>query len=119
MELIIGMEEMSKDIIIGTVHQRNSPRPRVYIGEKNVQEFFNKDKPDIEIEIEDKIYYCRHPDCFFNTCWHIDKAYDKPEASSGNRQTNCLSSWLIKNNVNCVKIEVLEKDKRLRFTKEK
>ena len=80
---------------------------------KDVDKFFSKEQQEIILLIDNNKYYSKLPNCFFTTCKHLRTAYDDQMYNGTNR----LHEWVVNNNVERVKLEVITKYKEFRLSK--
>jgi hypothetical protein len=79
----------------------------------DVDNFFSKEQLEIILLIDNNKYYSKLPPSFFTVCRHLRTAYDDQTCKGTNR----LHEWVVNNNVERAKLEVITKYKEFRLSK--
>jgi hypothetical protein len=90
-----------------STHGKNK-LPQIEIG-KYLPNLFSPHTRNIELIINEKIFFTTLPDSFFINCKHLRTAYD------GTSKKNQLVEWIQSNNIKSVKLEVVEKYKKIKI----
>lgn len=105
-------EQFKMERICGVSWHGAKKKKQIEVG-KDVDVLFSKKQREIILHIGNSKYHSKLPNSFFTSSKHLRTAYDEQTYNG----TNHLHEWVVNNNVERVKLEVIRENKEFRLSK--